>query len=114
MADDGRRGPRTGRLMRRGEIWTVSRLGHPKPRPAVVMSVNAWNTHAPYVILIPLTTKPGPSRPPVKHASLKTASYAKCGSVSAIPKSRLARRIGELDAGVMAGIERELRRLLGV
>jgi mRNA-degrading endonuclease toxin of MazEF toxin-antitoxin module len=100
--------------MRRGEIWTVSPLDQPKARPAVVVSVDAWNVHAPDVILVPLTSKPGPSRPPVEHAALRTTSYAKCGSVSAVAKGRLGKRIGELHENAMAGIERELRRLLGV
>lgn len=100
--------------MRRGEIWTVVPLQHPKPRPAVVMSVDAWNHHAPDVILVPLTTRPGPSRPPVQHSSLERASFAKCGSIAAVPKARLKECIGQLDDAALAGIAAELSRLLAM
>ena len=100
--------------MHRGEIWTIDPLDHPTSRPAVIVSVDAWNRHALDVILVPLTTRPGPSRPFVSHSSLKTKSYAKCGSVSAIPKNRLRARIGQVDAEAMSKIERELRRLMGI
>ena len=100
--------------MRRGEIWTVMPLDHPKPRPALVLSADVWNHHAPDIILVPLTTRPGPSRPRVRHAALKQASYAKCGSVSAIPKERCGDRIGHVDEETMAGVEREVHRLLGL
>ncbi len=100
--------------MQRGDIWTVATLDHPKSRPAVIVSVNPWNEHALDVILVPLTTRPGPSRPPVSHSSLKTTSYAKCGSVSAIPKQRLKKRIGRVGSDEMVRIERELRRLMAL
>jgi mRNA-degrading endonuclease toxin of MazEF toxin-antitoxin module len=100
--------------MRRGDIWTITPLDHPKARPAVIVSVDAWNKHALDVILVPLTTRPGPSRPPVSHSNLKTASYAKCGSVSAMPKTRLKKQIGRLDEKEMAGLECELKRLMGI
>jgi mRNA-degrading endonuclease toxin of MazEF toxin-antitoxin module len=100
--------------MHRGEIWTIVPLDHPKARPAVIVSVDAWNKHALDVILVPLTTRPGPSRPPVSHSRLKTVSYAKCGSVSAIPKKRLKTRVGQVDTETMSKIENELRRLMGM
>ncbi len=100
--------------MRRGEIWTVIPLSHPKPRPAVIISVDAWNAHAPDVILVPLTTRPGPSRPAVQHPSLKRVSYAKCGAVATIPKERLKQRIGRAGGESMTRIALELRRLMGI
>ncbi len=100
--------------MRRGELWTVTPLAHPKPRPAVILSVDAWNEHAPDVILVPLTTRAGPSRPAVTHPRLERPSYAKCGAIAALPKDRLKHRLGRLDARTMAAISAEVRRLLGV
>ena len=100
--------------MRRGELWTVIPLSHPKPRPAVIVSVDPWNEHAPDVILVPLTTRPGPSRPAVKHPRLTQASYAKCGAIAAIPKERLKQRIGALGPETMNKIGAELRRLLAM
>lgn len=100
--------------MRRGEIWTIVPLGHPKPRPGIILSVDPWNTHAPDVILVPLTPRPGPSRPPVSHARLKQTSYAKCGAIAAMPKDRLKQRIGAASPDAMREISLEVRRLLGI
>jgi mRNA-degrading endonuclease toxin of MazEF toxin-antitoxin module len=100
--------------MRRGELWTVTPLAHPKPRPVVILSVDAWNEHAPDVVLVPLTTHPGPSRPPVSHPRLEQPSYAKCGAIAALPKARLKERLGRLDDHHMTAITTELKRLLAV
>lgn len=100
--------------MRRGEIWTVAPPSYPKPRPAVILSIDTWNRYAPDIVVIPLTSRPGPSRPPVRHPRLNRKSYAKCGAIAAIPKDRLGQRIGRLGDQAMAGIVVELRRLLGV
>ena len=101
-------------MIRRGEIWTVVPLAHPKPRPAIVLSVDAWNTYAPDVVLVPLTTRPGPSRPPVRHPSLEHPSYARCGGVGALPKTHLKERIGRVDDHTLTAIGLELRRLLAI
>ncbi len=98
----------------RGEIWTVVPLDHPKPRPAVILSVDSWNEHAPDVLVVPLTTRPGPSRPGVRHPGLREQSYAKCGALNALPKTRLKQRIGRVDDAILTAIGRELRRLLGL
>ena len=100
--------------MRRGDIWTIRPINHPKPRPGVILSVDAWNRHAPDVIVVPLTTRSGPSRPAIRHASLKQDSFAKCGSLAAIPKDRLGHRLGHLDADALAVVEREVRRVIGI
>jgi mRNA-degrading endonuclease toxin of MazEF toxin-antitoxin module len=100
--------------MRRGELWTVKPLAHPKSRPAVVLSVDAWNDHAPDVILVPLTTRPGPSRPAVTHPRLEHPSYAKCGAIAALPKTRLKERLGQLDEPSMRAIAIEVKRLLAI
>ena len=100
--------------MQRGELWTIIPLTHPKPRPAVLVSVDAWNTMAPDVIVVPLTTRPGPSRPSVHHDSLRQTSYAKCGAMGSLPKTNMKERIGRVDDATLAAIGRELRRLLGV
>lgn len=100
--------------MLRGEIWTVVPLDHPKPRPAVILSVDSWNQHAPDVLVVPLTTRPGPSRPGVRHPGLREQSYAKCGALNALPKTRLKQRIGRVAPEALAAIGTELRRLLGL
>jgi len=100
--------------MLRGEIWTVVPLDHPKPRPAVIFSVDSWNQHAPDVLVVPLSTRPGPSRPAVRHPGLREQSYAKCGALNALPKTRLKQRIGHVDEQTLDRIGFELRRLLGL
>ncbi len=100
--------------MRRGELWTVTPLDHPKPHPAVILSVDGWNELAPDVVLIPLTTRPGPSRPAVTHPRLERPSYAKCGAIAALPKARLKQLLGQVDERDMAAITVEVRRLLAL
>lgn len=100
--------------MRRGEIWTIQPLNHSKPRPALIVSVDPWNSYAPDVVLIPLTTRPGPARPPVQHPQLKRPSYAKCGTITAIPKENLKQRVGILSDQAMNQVIVELRRVLGI
>jgi len=100
--------------MRRGELWTVIPPDHPKPRPAVILSVDSWNAFAPDVLLVPLTSREGPSRPAVRAQGLRRPSYAKCGALSALPKTRLKQRIGKVDAATLAAISLEIRRLLAL
>ena len=100
--------------MKRGELWTVVPLDHPKPRPAVILSVDTWNAHALDVIVVPLTTQPGPSRPEIRHADLRRPTYAKCGGMGTLPKSHLKQRIGHVDEQTLDRIGFELRRLLSL
>ena len=51
--------------IRRGQVWIVEPSGFPKPRPALVISINPINDLCPDVLLIPITTKPGPLRVPL-------------------------------------------------
>ncbi|HEX4574929.1 MAG TPA: type II toxin-antitoxin system PemK/MazF family toxin, partial [Gemmatimonadales bacterium] len=78
------------------------------------VSVEAWNEHAPDVVIVPLTTRPGPSRPAVTHERLSRASYAKRGAIAVIPKTRLKECLGQLDERSMATIAREVKRLLAI
>jgi mRNA-degrading endonuclease toxin of MazEF toxin-antitoxin module len=84
----------------RGDDWTVELLAHPKPRPALIVSINAVNDLCPDVLLLPITSNPGPLRLPIpqqpEKTGLRVASYAKCESVGPIHKSRLKKRIGAL------------------
>ena len=54
-----------GRI-KRGDIWTITPPKHPKPRPVVIVSINALNNAEwPDVVAIPITTVPGPLRGPI-------------------------------------------------
>ncbi len=102
----------------RADIWTVAPAGFPKPRPAVVVSIDPINDLCPDVLLVPLTTKAGPLRVAISgHAGatgLKEASYAKCEAVGPVHKSRLKTRIGRLSRADLQKIEEGLKRVLGL
>ena len=69
----------------RGDIWTVELLNHPKPRPALIISVNPVNDLCPDVLVVPITSRPGPLRVSLPNTSdqtgLRTVSFAKCESL---------------------------------
>lgn len=104
--------------IRRGDIWIVEPAGFPKPRPALVMSINPINDLRPDVLLIPITTKPSPLRVPLAESpsvtGLKEKSYAKCESVGPVHKSRLKKRIGKISRQQISDIENGVRKVLGL
>ena len=104
--------------IRRGEVWIVELLAHPKPRPAIVVSIDPINDLCPDVILIPITTKPGPLRIPLAEnepdTGLKQKSYAKCESLGPVHKSRLKRKIGEIPKEEWPLIENGIKQVLGL
>ncbi|MGH9322240.1 MAG: type II toxin-antitoxin system PemK/MazF family toxin [Vicinamibacteria bacterium] len=102
----------------RGEIWLVEPIGFPKPRPALVLSINALNDLRPEVLLVPLTTKKGPLRVSLTEDSattgLKEKTFAKCESIGPVHKSRLKRRIGRVKSGDLAEVGSGVKRVLGL
>ncbi|HEY2934823.1 MAG TPA: type II toxin-antitoxin system PemK/MazF family toxin [Acidobacteriota bacterium] len=102
----------------RGEIWIIQPLGHPKPRPALVISINPINDLCPDVLLVPITTKAGPLRVLLADqpalTGLKTKSHAKCESLGPVHKSRLKKRIGRVQATDLAKIEEGIKKVLGL
>ena len=101
----------------RGEIWLVEPIGFPKPRPALVLSINAINDLRPDVLLVPLTTKQGPLRVGLSEGSmtgLKEKTFAKCESIGPVHKSRLKRKIGLVHANDLAQVGLGVMRVLGL
>ena|SRR5688572_2085416 len=102
----------------RGDIWVVELLAHPKPRPALVISIDAVNDLCPDALMIPLTSQPGPLRIPVpddaQHTGLRVGSYLKCESVGPIHKSRLKKRIGRIPPHLWPAVDAGLKRVLGL
>ena len=102
----------------RGDIWTVDLVAHPKPRPALIVSIDPINELCPDVLVIPITTLAGPLRVPLPDApertGLRLASFAKCESVGPIHKSRLKQWIGALPAASWPAVEEGVRRVLGI
>ncbi len=104
--------------IRRGQIWTVEPSGFPKPRPALVISINPINDLCPDVLLVPITTKPGPLRVPLDAGAdttgLEKPSYAKCESLGPVHKSRLKRLIGNVPRKSMSSVDDGVRKVLGL
>jgi mRNA-degrading endonuclease toxin of MazEF toxin-antitoxin module len=104
--------------VRRGDIWTVSLPAFPKPRPALIVSIDPINDLRPDVLVVPITTHTAPLRVALPDdaeiTGLRSASYAKCESVGPLHKSHLKIRIGRLPAAAWAEVENGLRRVLGL
>ena len=103
--------------IRRGDIWTVSLPSFPKPRPALIVSIDPINDLRPDVLVVPITTHAAPLRvslPDGEVTGLRAASFAKCESVGPLHKSNLKSRIGRLPAAAWADVENGLRRVLGL
>ena len=104
--------------VRRGEIWTVELLAHPKPRPGLVVSIDAINDLCPDVLLIPISSHSGPLRVAIpdqpETTGLRTTSFAKCESLGPIHKSRLKKRIGSIPAEAWRKVEDGMKRVLGL
>ncbi len=104
--------------IRRGQIWTVVLPSFPKPRPALVVSIDPINDLCPDVLMVPITTKPGPLRIALGGAAeetgLRRQSYAKCESVGPVHKARLKQEIGGISKEVASSVEDGLRRVLGL
>lgn len=104
--------------IRRGQIWIVEPSGFPKPRPALVISINPINDLCPDVLLIPITTKPGPLRVPLDAGAdttgLEKPSYAKCESLGPVHRSRLKRLIGKVPKDVLDAVGTGTRTVLGL
>ena len=103
--------------IRRGDIWTVALPAFPKPRPALIISIDPVNDLRPDVLVVPITSKAAPLRialPDDKATGLTAASYAKCESVGPLHKSNLKNRIGTLSSQSLASVEEGLRRVLGL
>jgi mRNA-degrading endonuclease toxin of MazEF toxin-antitoxin module len=102
----------------RGDIWTVTLEQHPKPRPALVVSIDPINDLLPDVLVVPITSVAGPLRVPIPDAAAQTGlnapGHAKCESVGPIHKSRLKQRIGSLPSETWPAVETVLKRVLGI
>lgn len=104
--------------VRRGDIWTVSLPAFPKPRPALIVSIDPINDLRPDVLVVPITTHAAPLRVVLPNdaetTGLHSASYAKCESIGPLHKSHLKTRIGRLPSASWPAVEDGLRRVLGL
>ena len=104
--------------IRRGDIWTVSIPAFPKPRPALIVSIDPINDLRPDILVIPITTHAAPLRVALPDkpdvTGLRELSHAKCESVGPLHKSHLKSRIGRLPVDAWPSIESGLARALGL
>jgi mRNA interferase MazF len=85
-------------------------------RPAVVVSREAINRHSPVIVICPLTEAaripklyPSDVRVRAPEGGLTKDSVVLTGQVRATAKSRLVRRLGELQPDTMKQVERALK-----
>ena len=108
--------------MKKGEIWLVELpfpLGHEQTgtRPAIIMS----DLEADISIVIPLTSNIQALRFPhtleIKKSTnngLETDSIALVFQLRAIDKSRLRKRLGNLETTILTKIDGMIRKLLNI
>lgn len=104
--------------IRRGDIWTVSLPSFPKPRPALIVSIDPINDLRPDILVVPITSQAAPLRVALpddqEGTGLRVASFAKCESVGPLHKSHLKNRIGRLSNEAWPEVEAGLLRVLGL
>jgi mRNA interferase MazF len=108
---------------RRGEVWLVNFdpiQGHEQAgvRPALVLSVDAFNAAAGLVTVLPITSKPRALRTRVEvsppEAGLKKVSYVIGEQVRTISTARLAKRMGLASEATMEAATAIVKMLLGM
>jgi mRNA interferase MazF len=111
-------------LPSRGEIWLVAfgaaRKGEPgKNRPAIVISADGLlaGTEDDLVVTVPLSSSLAVSRlrPTIPAtAGIDAESAAIPRGIRGVSRSRLLRRIGEVEPETLAAVERALRTVLAL
>ena len=107
---------------RRGEIYWVDfspargseQAGR---RPAVVISLDSFNSHMPVVVVAAITTKISLSASPwifLKGSLWRKISQILAFQVTTIDQSRLDGYLGALDAQQVAGLKNALRTAWGI
>jgi len=107
--------------VKRGEIWTVA--GGPdyagKPRPAVIVQSDAFDATESIVVclLTHIELEAEPIRfaiEPTRANGLLHRSFIMTDKISAVPKTKLGRRIGQLEVSDMRRLAQHLLVFLGI
>src|SRR5688572_14166801 len=101
--------------IRRGDIWTVALPAFPKPRPALVVSIDPVNDLRPDIIVVPITTHAGPlcvAVPDDPATGLRATSFVKCEALGPLHKSNLKSRIGRLPQTAWPDVEAGICRVI--
>lgn len=107
--------------MKRGEVWIVAggSAYAGKPRPAVIIQDDTFDAND-SVIVCPLTTDPtrAPSiripLEPTPGNGLAVPCALMVDKLSAVPRTRLHRRVGMLEDDAMLRLSRSLVTVLGL
>lgn len=118
---DGERGGiATAANVKRGDIFFVvggAATGSEQEadRPAIIVSNDTGNKHAPVVEVVYLTTKKKAGLPThVYIGSAERPSIALCEQIVTVCKSRLARHIGSVTEEEMSRVDKALSKSLGI
>ena len=106
--------------MKRGDLVTIAlQRDHGKPRPALVIQSDFFETH-PSVTVLPVTSdlrKTPLFRVDVRPSAetgLRKPSQVMLDKAVTVARKKLGAAIGALDAGTMQDIERHLAVFLGI
>lgn len=106
--------------MKRNEIWTVSGSDYAgKPRPAVILQVDAYE-YLESVTICPFTTDDRGSEivrvlvQPGSGNGLKLPSKLMADKITTLPKSRLGKNLGALDPEDIRRLETAVITFLGL
>ena len=107
--------------MRRGEIWTVA--GGPgytgKPRPVIILQSDKFDATL-SITICPLTGSQVDAEParfeivPSKSNGLQVVSHAMVDKISTVPKSKVGRRIGQLEPRYVVLLNQHVAVFLGL
>lgn len=103
------------RNIKRGDIFYVKKANEPVVgseqnggRPAIIVSNDIGNYHAPIVEIVYLTTKNKKNQPTHANVMATKPSIAVCEQVHTVSKERLQEKIGTLSEEEMNGVDRSL------
>ena len=107
--------------MKRGDIWTVAggAAYAGKPRPAVIIQDDRFDANN-SVVVCPVTSDPTDApafRIPVEpdeSNGLRSSCRLMVDKISAVPRTRLRRRVGVLGTGEMAQLNRAIVVFFGL
>jgi mRNA interferase MazF len=106
--------------MKRGEVWTVSGTGYAgKPRPALIIQDHAFLS-LDSMTICPITSDPDDlelfrvSLLPSDENGLRQLSHVMADKIITLPKSKLGKRIGVLDADDLRRVETAIMIFLGL
>jgi mRNA interferase MazF len=107
--------------VKRGEVWTIA--GGPdyagKPRPAIIIQSDKFDA-TPSVTVCPLTGTPVDNVharfaiAPTQANGLEVTSHVMVDKISTLPKSKLGRYLGQLDANDLSRLSQRVTLFLGL